>query len=97
MDECSTVTLRGNSLLLVRNLKGVKLTEKAFPEKLDKLQTLRKLKLNKAGNIRTKMNGFISNGDKEGVLNVHDVLRNYVMMRRLHMTNFFFCRLSDVG
>lgn len=43
----------------------VKLTEKAFPEKLDKLQTLRKLKLNKAGNIRTKMNDFIFNGDKK--------------------------------
>lgn len=55
--------------------RAVKLTEKAFAEKIDKLQTSRKSKLNKAGNIRNEINGFMSNDDKEKVLNALDELK----------------------
>lgn len=47
----------------------LKLTEKAFTEKIEKLQTLRQSRLKKVGNIWHKINGFRYNGDKQGVFN----------------------------
>lgn len=42
----------------------VKLSFKALADKLDKLQAVRRAKLNKANNIRKSLQGFIQKGDK---------------------------------
>ncbi|KAK0152604.1 hypothetical protein N1851_005873 [Merluccius polli] len=47
----------------------IKLTAKALAEKLDRLQTIRKARLNKATTIRKTIQGYMSNGEKTQVQN----------------------------
>lgn len=55
--------------------RTVKLTEKALAKKFDKLQNVRKAKLNKASNIRKELNDLMSDGDKTKVVNALDELK----------------------
>lgn len=59
---------------VVTQKRTVKLTEKALLEKLDKLQNIRKSKLNKASNIRKELNDLMYDGDKTKEVNALDEL-----------------------